>query len=95
MMACHGEEKSPERAWAGPATLNIASTSAQTLVFSFELPQEVTEKTALCTSLLELSKIMQNNKAALCEESLRAISGGPCGFATVEENPCDYFESSK
>lgn len=53
------------------------------------------EKTALCTSLLELSKIMQNNKAALCEESLRAISGGPCGFATVEENPCDYFESSK
>lgn len=33
------------------------------------------EKTALCTGLLELSKIMQNNKAALCEESLRAISG--------------------
>lgn len=40
----------------------------------------MTEKTALCISLLELSKKkkkMQTNRAALCEESLRAVSGGP------------------
>lgn len=37
----------------------------------------MTEKTALCIGLLELSKIMQTYRAALCEESLRAISGGP------------------